>query len=104
MELLPNKDIELPEPWYWTEDDLTKQLKKEIHYSHILYNKHIKTIARREDQDDVLFELEDKKFAVVHLTWRELPHANNMWPTTKMYNNWEDVYVNRILVDSEFYQ
>ena len=95
-----DKTIELPEPWYWTDQDLGGQLQTELSDDHQLKNKIVKTIARRQDRDDVLFELDDNKFAVVHLTWQRTAHSDTRWPTTKFFNDWQDVYNNCILTDS----
>ncbi len=70
---------------------------------HILETKLLKSIARRQDNDDVLFELENDKFkyAVVHLTWAQKTLIDNHYPTTQLYNDWKDLYVNRILLDNK---
>jgi len=94
-----NKSEELPEPWYWTEQDLTNQAGREIGRTHVLYGKELKTLARRQDNDDVLFHVDNEKFAVVHLTWSGQRHGDNRWPTTEIFENWDDLYKNRILVD-----
>ncbi|QEC56253.1 hypothetical protein [Flavisolibacter ginsenosidimutans] len=93
--------LELPEPWYWTSQALTEQLQKEISSKHLLYGKQAKTIARRQDNDDVLFQLSnnDYGYAVVHLTWSEYSHADGKYPKTILYKDWQDVYTNRILMD-----
>ena len=96
--------LELPEPWYWTYHDLSNQLQIELSDDHQLKSKKVKTIARRQDCDDVLFELEDGKFALVHLTWRQTAHTDNQWPSTKIFNSWNEVYVNRILPDAKDFQ
>lgn len=46
--------IKYKHPWYETDQDLTKQLKIEIDSNHVLADKKVKTIARRDDNDDVL--------------------------------------------------
>ncbi len=96
--------IELPEPWYWTEQDLTDQLEKEISSSHVLYGKAVKTLARRQDNDDVLFLIDNGNFAIVHLTWRTQRHVDNRWPTTQLFDNWEDLFQKRILKDKEDFE
>ena len=78
----PDKTIPLPEPWYWTEENLTRQLRKEISFFHVLFFKKATTIARREDCDDVLFQLRHNKYAVVHLTWQQSSHSSTIWPET----------------------
>ena len=99
MENNIDRTLELPETWYWTEQDLSIQLQIEIGPEHFLKGKIAKTIARRQDNDDVLFEIEKGKIAVVHLTWQNFAHKNSLWPTTEIYDNWQDVYENRILND-----
>lgn len=104
MENNIDKSLELPEPWYWTEIDFSEQLQTEISFDHFLKGKITKTIARRQDNDDFLFEIESGKFVVVHLTWQKFAHNNSTWPTTEIYNNWLDVYENRILSDAEKFE
>ena len=92
---------ELLKPWYWSSMDLTEQLHKELSDVHILFAKSLKTIARRQDNDDVLFQLENDyyKYAVVHLTWTQEKQTDRRWPATELYKDWDDLYKNRILVD-----
>jgi len=99
MTLHPDQTIELPGPWYWTDQDLSTQLDREINLDHPLKNISVKTIARRQDRDDVLFQLPDGKYALVHLTWQQYPHPDSSWPTTNIFDSWEDVYINKILAD-----
>lgn len=96
----------LPKPWYWDDTDLTKQLYREIPEKHVLFSKPIKTVGRRQDNDDVLFLLEngDFKYAVVHLTWSQKKLQDPNYPRTKLYKDWNDLYVNRILVDSNDFE
>jgi hypothetical protein len=81
---------ELPEPWYWTEQDLGYQLAIEVGKAHILYKKPVITLARRLDKDDVLFQVENS-FAIVHLTWSRKAHSEATWPITKIYTSWSSV-------------
>ena len=101
-----NKTKELPEPWYWTEQDLSDQLSSELSEKHILYGMKVITLARRQDNDDVLFQIfnYEFEFAVVHLTWSGNIDKQGKWPTTKTYKDWGDLYENRIKVDHEDYQ
>jgi hypothetical protein len=104
MEKTPYKLLELPEPWYWTDENLSKQLEIELHDNHILKGRSTKTIARRQDNDDVLFEIENGEYAVVHITWQKSAHKNILFPTTEIYLNWQDIFENKILPDAtEFY-
>lgn len=88
----------LPEPWYWSKQDLTIQLKKELTINHNLFNIDLKSIACRQDNDDVLYELADGRFAIVHLTWST--PIDSTWPRFQLYDNWENVYL-QILKDAE---
>jgi hypothetical protein len=95
----------LPVPWHWDNRDLTIQLRREMPVDHILSNKKLKSIGRRQDNDDVLFELENDKYkyAVVHLTWAQKRLMDNKYPTIRLYKDWNDLYVNRILKDKSFW-
>ncbi|MXV50771.1 hypothetical protein GS399_07280 [Pedobacter sp. HMF7647] len=102
----PNQTKELPEPWYWTEQDLNEQLASELSFRHILYEKKVQTLARRGDNDDVLFRVfnSEFKYAVVHLSWSGSINKEGHWPTVQIYKDWDDLYENRIKTDNEFYQ
>ncbi|WP_162087157.1 hypothetical protein [Chryseobacterium aquaeductus] len=94
----------LPEPWYFTDQDLSQQLQIELHNDHILKGENTITVACRQDNDDVLFEMDNGKYSVVHLTWQNHPHKNTAFPITKIYSDWQSVIENRILPDAkEFY-
>jgi hypothetical protein len=99
-----DKSIELPEPWYWTEQDLTDQLEREINKAHILHGRITKTLAKRQDNDDVLFLVDNEKFAVVHLTWGSQRLTDSQWPTTQLFDTWDDLYHKRILKDKEEFE
>ena len=103
VELIPGNTLHCLEPWYFTDTDLATQLHREINQNHILYGKGVKTIARRQDNDDVLFEVEDAdfKFARVHLTWAQKTLTESHFPNTKTYKDWKDVYENRIIIDNK---
>lgn len=90
---------QLPEPWYWTSQSLTEQLQKELNSKHLLYGKQAKTIARRQDNDDILFQLLncDYDYAIAHLTWSENSLADGKYPKMILYKDWQNVYTNRIL-------
>jgi hypothetical protein len=48
-------------------------------------------LARRRDQDDVLFGLADGRVAEVHLTWSGKVEADSRWPRTTIFasiGNW----------------
>ncbi|WP_113652765.1 hypothetical protein [Pedobacter namyangjuensis] len=100
-----NQTEALPEPWYWTDQNLNDQLASELSPGHILYGKKVRTLARREDNDDVLFNVMNAEFtfAVVHLTWSENTDEGGKWPIVEIYNNWNQLYENRIQIDHENY-
>jgi hypothetical protein len=82
---------------------LTNQLEKEISRGHILYGRDVKTIARRQDNDDVLFAVFDSdfKYARVHLTWSQSRQTDKDYPTTTTYKDWSDVYENLFIPDNK---
>lgn len=85
---------EFLEPWYYVKSDgsLENELYKELGKKHTLYGKKLVAIARRFDQDDVLFSFIDAPtiLAVVHLTWKSKKESNSSWPSTMIYNTWEE--------------
>lgn len=104
-ELTPGDTLHCLSPWYFVERGLNAQLAQEIrqNYEHVLYGKQVNTIARREDNDDVLFEVLDSdfKYAKVHLTWRQSSEKDPLFPLTEAYNNWHEVYEQVMVRDSE---
>ena len=108
VEIVPGNEIHFLEPWYpllETETELILELNKELSGKHVLFGKKVNPIARRQDNDDVLFELLDdnNKFAVVHLTWISKVEQDPAFPITHLYKDWVDLYNNRIVPDSELY-
>lgn len=94
--------IEVLEPWYVTDQNLADALKHEIAQGHILYGLSVKTVARRMDNDDVLFEILDDtrfKYAKVHLTWQVQRSHDSPYPLTKTYLDWQQVQVQLIIPD-----
>lgn len=96
----------LPLPWFRTKSDFTRQLSLEISSSHVLYGKEVRSIAKREDNDDVLFQVMNTAFeyAVVHLTWTSNDHSSGVFPYTELYTDWRELYENRLLTDSLDYE
>ena len=103
VELVPGNTIYYLKPWHSDNKDLTVQLHREINKRHVLYNKQVKTIARRQDNDDVLFEVDnaDFKYAMVHLTWSQKTLKDSKYPRTETYKSWQDAYENRIIIDNQ---
>ena len=80
--------VQFLEPWY--EDSsaaLAEELRLEAPPGHVLHGVSVSTRARRQDQDDVLFELMDgtARFAVVHLTYSR--ESDPRWPRTRLFAN-----------------
>jgi hypothetical protein len=89
--------VEWLEPWYSVADDpahvagTQSELGRELSAGHPLYGLAVRTLAQRQDCDDVLFAVEDGtgRVAVVHLTWTHNPPEQPPWPHTSLYPNFE---------------
>lgn len=82
--------IEWLEPWMPIErseerETMQAELHCELGASHPLFGLSVVAIARRGDQDDVLFELADSRVAEVHLTWSRKPERDPLWPRTTIF-------------------
>ena len=77
-------------PWYALAEDecakLNAQLSRELPVGHVLEGIPVQCIARRQDRDDVLFELKDGsgRLATVHLTWQV--ESKPTWPSAVIYS------------------
>ena len=77
------------EPWYALPsaeaENLEHELRREVGPRHRLQGVNVRAIARRQDQDEVLYLLTagSGEVAEVHLTWNEEPEAE--WPRTTIY-------------------
>src|SRR4028119_1395707 len=97
VEIVPGDDIHFLVPWYKFEKVETvfaEQLCMEVSPKHVLFNKKVKAIAKRQDNDDILFEVldDENKFAVVHLTWKQRNEEDPRYPKTRLFKNWIDLY------------
>lgn len=83
-------------PWYSVANNpeqvasMERELARELAVGHPLFGLPMRTVARRQDCDDVLFAIEDGtgRFAVVHLTWiggTDQPP----WPNSVIYPSFE---------------
>ena len=64
------------------------ELNAELSNTHPLYQKAVKSIARCYPQDDVLYQLENGEYAIVHLTYS---HTNvDGWPRFILFENLND--------------
>jgi hypothetical protein len=78
------------EPWMPIDGDKARstfeaELCRELGAGHPLLGLPVVAIARRGDQDDVLFMLSDGRVAEVHLTWRRRREDDARWPRTSIY-------------------
>lgn len=81
---LPDHRIDLDrEPT--TRHRLTAQLRRELPAGHVLTDTQPHMIARCTRCDDVLLKLDDHRYAIVHLTWRQTPEASADWPSTQQH-------------------
>jgi hypothetical protein len=83
-------NIEWLEPWVPIErlaerEAIQTELHSELSASHPLFGLSVVALARRYDQDDVLFELADSRVAEVHLTWSRKPERDPRWPRTRIF-------------------
>jgi hypothetical protein len=83
-------------PWHSIEEipsqvaGMEAELRREVTAGHPLDQVPVRALGRRQDNDDVLFLVEDgtRRVAVVHLTWS--PHEKAPWPWTNFYPSLED--------------
>lgn len=81
-------------PWNSIEDEIVRaalgaQLVREVGPRHMLFGLPARLIARRQDNDDCLFALEDGRVAHVHLTWRKSRESDPRWPAAILYDTLE---------------
>ena len=48
---------------------LEEELRRELPAGHVLHGRQVRAIARRDDCDDVAFEVVDAGLCIVHLTY-----------------------------------
>ena len=98
-----------PEPWWDLRgseardaemaDLLAHRLGAETASGHPLFRARVTTVARCTACDDVLYDLGDSRFAVVHLAWTSSPPDSPPWPKTTIYDSWEGA--ERAILDHE---
>jgi len=91
------------ESWYSTgEQSLVAELQREVQQGHALFGVPVSVLARRQDRDDVLFELHDgsNRLAQVHLSWQ--PESNLAWPHTQLFVD-QDAWLKSMKRDHEEY-
>jgi hypothetical protein len=106
--------LEIPSDFMWLQpweplkhpvEGLVRELQRELTEQHVLYGVPVIPLARRADQDDVLFATGDpsKPLAVVHLTWRGSTEIDPRWPITTTYRGWQDWIEHGLLPDHREY-
>jgi hypothetical protein len=80
------------EPWRAVVSGLEVELKNELGEGHPLFGQKAISVARRYDNDDVLFLLLEhaSPLAVVHLTWTGRKEKNSQWPHTMLFASLDD--------------
>jgi hypothetical protein len=85
-------EIEWLEPWSAVTDEvmqarLERELVKEVGRGHVLFQRQVKTLARRYDRDDVLYAVENpSQLALVHLSYAAKPDRPP-WPSTTLFDD-----------------
>lgn len=95
-------------PWHSVADDsaqvsgMEQELQRELSLGHPLFGIPVRTVARRQDCDDVLFALEDGtgRVAVVHLTWTKTSPERLPWPVTRLFASLSDWKTECMQVDA----
>ena len=88
--------MRLPEGWSSLTGESSRRLNEELHREvcagHVLHGRQARAVARRADQDDVLFEVQGSAapFYVVHLTWNR--ETSPQWPGSAPYESLEDFF------------
>lgn len=95
------RQLEWLEPWEPTGPGLENELAREVGEGHVLSGRLAVAVARRRDNDDVLFHLPEgpAPFAVVHLTWTGSRERRPEWPWTELYRSVEEFAVRRMRPD-----
>lgn len=78
--------LQLPEPWFRPADEQSQSLRQEvlaeIGPDHELAGRGLDVVAACSGCDDVVLQVDDGTFAIVHLTWTGRPEAGH-WPATR---------------------
>jgi hypothetical protein len=95
------------EPWILLNDErrqaVERQLVRELPAGHVIAGKSKRAVATRTDRDDVLFELFDGGYAVVHLSWSGRTQKDTQWPATQLFASLEEWRERRMLPDHHAY-
>jgi hypothetical protein len=85
--LVPWQSLPIGSP----QDSLVQELQSELVPAHVLFAMPVRPIAKRQDCDEVLFELLDGsgRYAVVHLTYAQHLEPDPRWPETRVFGSWD---------------
>ncbi|MDW3196529.1 MAG: hypothetical protein R8G66_29405 [Cytophagales bacterium] len=101
--------LDFLEPWidcYDLEDfgdSLKAELEKELHEDHPLFEKGVEILAKRQDNDDILIEIENGQLALVHLTWSG-KREQGSFPLTELYLGQRDFWKRAMKEQIQEYQ
>lgn len=93
MKMLKPDDIQWLDPWHPLSPvearPFEEELEREMNQRHPLFGMKARAIGRRDDRDDVLFELEGAppQVAVVHLTRKGAKEKDPRWPHTVIFDS-----------------
>lgn len=93
--------IKWQDPWYaHSSNEIDKTLKSNLPAGHVLFGEEVRSVARRKDNDDVLFYLpgNDVQFAIVHLTYSK--ETDPKFPHTVLLSTIEELRA-KIVADIE---
>lgn len=84
-----NNRVAWLEPWVPAMAGMEKELEKEVGEGHVLYGTRCVPVARRIDQDDVLFQVDGREdfYAVVRLTWSGMRESDSAFPRTEAFRS-----------------
>lgn len=85
---------------------LGEEQAPEIAPGHRLEGKAVRTVARRVDTDDVLFQIDSDPpvFASVHLTWKAMRETDPAWPSARLFDSRETWRLEEMLPDATVYK
>ncbi len=91
-------------PWRAVSEEeaerLCSELRAEACSGHRLLGVEVSALARRVDNDDVLFEIHpSREVAVVHLTWRGAREPDPRWPDAEVFDSLERWAMGRMHAD-----
>ena len=82
-----------PPDWFEMPEDqaiaFEDELRRECMPGHVLHGLEVRAVAVADWSDDSLFEIEDGRWAKVHLTWKA--ETDPKWPATEIFKDFEAV-------------